>query len=103
MRLNEALIRAKKLIEAGRYRPFSTRYVPEDYEIIPDGDPMTVGGRTYIPYMQKSSQQIIYGHRVAGRAGEIIHGLAFTKTDYTFGEGDAYFWFDHDTWGFEYL
>ena len=103
MRLNEALIRTKKLIEAGRYRTFSARYMESVYESIPDGEAMTVGGWTYIPYLHRPSQQIIYGNRVVGRSGEIIHGLAFTKADYTFGEGDAFYWFDHDTWGFNYL
>ena len=103
MRLDEALLRTKKLIEGGRYRLFSTRFSQTDYQAIPQGDTMVVGGKTYVPYMHRPSQQIIYGYRVIGSTGDVIHGLAFTKADYTFGEQDAFIWFDHDTWGFNYL
>ncbi|TVP95463.1 MAG: hypothetical protein EA374_04040 [Acholeplasmatales bacterium] len=103
MHLEAALLRTRKLIEAGRYRTFSARFVTQDYEPLSPREAMTVGGVVYVPYMHRPSAQIVYGARAAGHDGEIIHGLAFTKADYTFGNKDAFIWFDHDTWGFNYL
>ena len=97
-----AFVRAKKLIENGRYQKYHVKHL-EPFLELDSIDTIVVDGAEYMPYFHKTTQQIVYGYHEQINGQIIFHYLAFSKFDYFYGADDAFIWFDKDTFGFSHL
>ncbi|MFH5882153.1 MAG: hypothetical protein ACNA7U_03975 [Candidatus Izemoplasmataceae bacterium] len=97
-----ALTRAKKLVLNGRYQVFHVKHL-EPFLELESMDRVVVGGKEYMPYFHKTTQQIVYGYHEQVNGQIIFHYLAFSKFDYFYGSDDSFIWFDKDDFGFTHL
>jgi hypothetical protein len=95
MRLDEAIVRTKKLIENGRYQTFHVKHL-EPFNTVNSVESVRIDGVEYMPFFHKTTNQLVYGYHEQVKGTIIFHYVAFSKFDYFYGTDDHFEWVDHD-------
>ena len=99
MDLKQAEVRAINLIKNGRFE----KKVTTDSNAFQKTDldkSVTLEGIEFIPYFDPNKNMLIYGASIVKEGVSRFYYLTFSKTDYFYGNDDAFFWVDIDRFKF---
>lgn len=103
MREKESLIRARALIRRGRYTKHTIKAPEPRFETMDSIDGIRLDDAEWMPYYDKSRNQVVYGYHEKRKKGHLFHYLAFLAFDYHYAANSPFDWVDDGSYGFQDL
>ncbi|MFW5892686.1 MAG: hypothetical protein ACOCU5_00245 [Bacillota bacterium] len=103
MNKKESLVRARTLIQRGRYTKHTIRTKAPRFETVDAIDVIRLDGAEWLPYYDKTRDQLVYGYHEKKEAGHVFHYLAFLAFDYHYAARSAFEWFERSPLSFKDL